>query len=103
MLLVGNLLYMVGDKGGIVTCLEARTGKEIWSERIGGNYSASPIYADGRLYFCSEEGKTIVLAPGRTFKRLAENKLDEGFMASPAVVGKAFFLRTKTHLYRIGK
>ena len=103
MLLVGELLYMVGDKGGIVTCLEARTGKEIWSERIGGNYSASPIYADGRLYFCSEEGKTTVLALGLTFKKLAENKLDEGFMASPAVVGKAFFLRTKTHLYRIGK
>ncbi len=103
MLLVGDLLYMVDDKGGIVTCLEARTGKEVWSERIGGNYSASPIYADGRLYFCSEEGKTTVLAPGRTFKKLAENKLDEGFMASPAVAGKAFFLRTKTHLYRIGK
>ena len=103
MLLVGDLLYMVDDKGGIVTCLEARTGKEVWSERIGGNYSASPIYADGRLYFCSEEGKTTVLAPGRTFKKLAVNKLDEGFMASPAVAGKAIFLRTKTHLYRIGK
>ena len=103
MLLVDDLLYMVDDKGGIVTCLEARTGKEIWSERIGGNYSASPIYTDGRLYFFSEEGKTTVLAPGRAFKKLAENKLDEGFMASPAVADQSFFLRTKTHLYRIGK
>ena len=84
-----------------VRTFDRQTGKEVWSERIGGNYSASPIYADGRLYFCSEEGKTTVLAPGRVFKKLAENKLTAGFMASPAVTGKALFLRTKTHLYRI--
>lgn len=103
LLLVGGLLYMVDDKGGLVTCVEANTGKEVWSKRIGGNYSASPIYADGRLYFFSEEGKITVLAPGREFKKLAENKLNDGFMASPAVVGKSLFLRTRTHLYRIEK
>lgn len=99
-LLVDGLVYLMHDTG-IATCLDATTGEEIWKERIGGEYSASPIYADGRIYFFSQEGVTTVIAPGRTLKILAENKLDEGFMASPAVAGRALFLRTKTHLYRI--
>ena len=100
LLLVGELLFMIDD-GGVSSCLEARTGAEVWRERIGGNYSASPLYAEDRLYFFSEEGKVTVVGAGREFKVLAENKLDDGFMASPAVAGKALFLRTKTHLYRI--
>ena len=98
--LVGDLLFSIDD-GGIASCVEAKTGAEVWRERIGGNYSASPLAADGRLYFFSEEGKATVVEAGRTFKKLAENKLDDGFMASPAVSGQALFLRTRTHLYRI--
>ncbi len=100
LLLVGDLLYTIDDNG-VATCLEAETGKVVWNERIGGNYSAAPIAADGRLYFCSEEGKTTVVALGREFKKLAENTLDDGFMASPAVSGKSLVLRTKTSLYRV--
>ena len=99
-LLVNDLLFMIDD-GGIASCVEARTGKVVWTERVQGNYSAAPLYADGRIYVCSEEGKVALLAPAREFKLLAENKFDDGFMASPAVSGKALFLRTKTHLYRI--
>ena len=88
------------DLGGLVTCVDAKTGKEIWSERIVGNYSASPIAANSRIYFFSEEGKTTVIAAGSKFKKLAENKLAAGFMASPAVHGRAPILRTKTHLFR---
>jgi outer membrane protein assembly factor BamB len=99
-LLVDDLLFMIDD-GGIATCLEAKSGREIWRERVGGNYSASPISGEGRLYFFSEEGRTAVLEAGRQFKILAENKLDDGFMASPAVSGKALYLRTKKNLYRI--
>ena len=66
-----------------------------------GEYSASPVYADGRLWFLSEGGKTTVLKPGRAFEQAAENRPEEGFMASPAIAGKAFYLRTRTHLYRI--
>jgi hypothetical protein len=73
----------------------------VWTDRIGGSYAASPIYADGRLYFFSQEGKTTVLKPGRAFIPLATNSLADGFMASPAVSGKALFLRTRTSLYRI--
>ena len=100
--LVGDLLFGVED-GGVATCWEARTGDVLWNERLGGNYSASPLAAEGRLYCFSEEGKTVVLAAEREFKKLAENSLDEGFMASPAVSGKALILRTKTHFYRIEK
>ena len=99
-IIVDDLLYMVSDSG-VAMCVEVATGKLVWRERLGGTYAASPIYVDGRLYFCNQQGKTIVLKPGRTREVLATNKLDEGCLASPAVDGKALFLRTKTHLYRI--
>ncbi len=99
-LLIEDLLFMVDDSG-IASCIEATTGESVWRKRIGGKYSASPIYADGRIYCFSHEPKTTVIQPGREFTLLAENELDEGFMASPAVAGKALILRTKTHLYRI--
>jgi outer membrane protein assembly factor BamB len=91
---------MVSDDGA-VTCLESLTGKQVWREHISGSYAASPIFADGRLYFFNQQGKTTVLKPGRSFEVLATNALDDGFMASPAVASKALFLRTKTNLYRI--
>jgi outer membrane protein assembly factor BamB len=100
LLLLGDLLFMVND-GGIVTCLEARTGTEVWHGRLTDSYSASPVSADGRVYFFSEDGKTTVIEAGRAFKILAENSLDDGFMASPAIDGQAFYLRTRSHLYRI--
>ena len=100
LLLLGDLLYAVDDNG-VVTCWEALTGKVVWSERLGGHYSASSLAAAGRIYLFSEEGKTTVLATGREFKKLAENQLGDGFMASPAVSGNALFLRSRTHLCRI--
>ena len=99
-LLVDDLLYIVSNQG-TATCLEAATGTLVWSERIGGNYLASPLYADGRLYFFSTQGKAVILTAGRTYEELAENTLEDGFMASPAVADNALILRTKTHLYRI--
>jgi outer membrane protein assembly factor BamB len=95
-----GLLFMIDD-GGIAGCVDAKTGEEIWRERVQGNYSASPIMAEGRIYVCSEEGKVGVFEAAREFKKLAENEFPTGFMASPAVAGKSLFLRTKTHLYRI--
>lgn len=99
-LLVDDFIYMIGDTG-IASCVDAKTGDQVWQQRIGGEYSASPVYADGKLWFFSEDGKTTVLKPGRSFEVISENKLDEGFLASPAIAGNAFFLRTRTHLYRI--
>lgn len=101
--LVGDWLFMLNQDGGVVTCLEAKTGKPVWSERLPGlgNYSASPVHAEGRLYFCNENGQTTVLAAGPEYRVLAENLLADGFMASPAIAGKALFLRSKSALYRI--
>jgi outer membrane protein assembly factor BamB len=98
--LVDGLLYLVSDEG-MVTCLEADTGKQVWRTRLPGNFAASPIYGDGRLYFSNQKGQTTVLLPGRTFQAAATNALAAGFMASPAVADKALFLRTRTHLYRV--
>ena len=102
LLLVDDELYMVSDSG-TVSCLDGRTGAELWRERIGGQYSASPVYADGRIYCFSQDGKTTVFKPGRAYQAVATNQLDAGFMASPAIAGHALYLRTKTHLYRIEK
>ena len=100
MLLIGDELYFINDEG-IGMCVDARTGTENWKERIGGNYSASPLFANGRIYLFSQEGKSVVIEASKQFKHLAENTLDGGFMASPAVAGNALFLRTESHLYRI--
>ena len=99
-LLVGKEIYLVSDTG-VGSCFDALSGEIRWQERISGNYSASPTYVDGRIYFCSQEGKTTVLQPGTQFLKLAESHIDGRIMASPAVVGRAFLLRTDTHLYRI--
>jgi len=101
-LLVGEELYLITDNG-IATCVDARTGKEYWRARVGGNHSASPIYADGRVYFLSEEGQSVVIAPGQQFKHLATNQLDGLTLASMAVAGESIFIRSETHLYRIAK
>ena len=98
--LVDGLIYMVSDDG-VASCVEAASGDVVWKKRIGGRYASSPIVADGRVYFCNQDGVTTVIEPGREYKLLATNQLDDGFMASPAVAGNALYLRTKSHLYRI--
>jgi outer membrane protein assembly factor BamB len=100
MLLVGGELYFVADNG-IATCVDARTGQQHWQERIGGNVSASPVYADGRIYITTEDGRTIVIAASREFEKLAENDLGERTLASAAISGKALFIRTASNLYCI--
>ena len=99
-LAVGDELYVVTD-GGIATCLDAKTGGVVWQQRLGGTYSASPVFADGRIYFLAEQGVTTVIAPGREFRRLAANTLDGGLLASMAVSGGSLYLRTDSHLYRL--
>ena len=99
-LLVGDELYMVTDNG-IATCVDAKSGEELWRARLGGNHSASPIYADGKIYFLSEEGESVVIAPGRQLKHLATNQLDGPTLASMAISDSSLFVRTATHLYRI--
>ena len=99
-LLVGEELYLIND-GGIATCVDAKTGNEYWRVRLGGTHSASPIYADGRIYFLSEEGESVVIAVGKQYKVLATNQVDGQTLASMAVSGGSIFVRSQTHLYRL--
>jgi len=99
-LLVDDLIFTINDTGTI-TCLEASTGEQVWSQRIAGDYASSPLYADGHIYCFNMDGKATVFKAARKYEILANNRLDSGFMASAAVSGKAIFLRTKTHLYRV--
>lgn len=99
-LLAGDRIYMVDD-GGFATCLDRMTGTAIWRKRIGSEHCASPICIGDRIYFFDREGQTVVLKKADAFEEIARNQLDDGFMATPAVVGDAFVMRTVTHLYRI--
>lgn len=98
-LVVDGRLFMMNDVG-VATCLDAKTGKELWVERLDGEYWSSPIYADGLIYCCSMDGHVPVFHAKGEFELAAENKFDEGFVASPAVAGKSLILRSKTHVYR---
>jgi outer membrane protein assembly factor BamB len=102
MLFVRPFLFFVTDTG-VAKCLKATTGQEIWRERLGGKHSASPIWADGRIYFLSDKGKTTVLESSDEFKVLAENKLNEKCIASPAVSQKQIFIRSEKNIYCIGR
>jgi outer membrane protein assembly factor BamB len=100
----GKYFYVVNDKG-IVRCFDAKTGREVWGpERLKpGNYSSSPVLADGKVYVVSEEGVTTVLRAGPKFEVLAENPLNDACLSSPAVSGGQILIRTAQFLYCIGK
>jgi outer membrane protein assembly factor BamB len=98
----GGLLFYVDD-GGIVSCVDTKTGEAFYRERLGGKFSASPILADGKLYFCSREGVVSIVPAAKEFKILAQNTLDGPIMASPIADGGALFIRTDKALYKIGK
>lgn len=96
-----GLIYTVSDQG-VLMCLDASTGKPVWQERLGGNFWASPVLAEGRLYFCGEDGAVSVVRAGRTFEREAKTKLDGSIFASPALVDATLLIRTDKALYRFG-
>jgi outer membrane protein assembly factor BamB len=98
--LADGLIYTVSD-GGVASCLDAASGEERWRKRVGGDYSASVLYAEGRVYFFDRVGRTTVVKAGDEFEELTVNQLDAGFMASAAVAEGALLLRTETHLYRV--
>jgi outer membrane protein assembly factor BamB len=102
LLLDGERLFMVSDQG-IASCLDARTGRVYYTERLDGEFSASPVWANGFIYCCNQTGKTFVLRAGQEFVLEAENRLDDGCMASPAISDQYLILRTRTHLYGIAR
>ena len=100
----GKYFYVVNDKG-IVWCLDAKTGQEVYGQKRlkAGTYSASPVLADGKVYATSEDGVTSVFRAGPAFEVLAENSLGEYCLSSPAISDGQIFIRTSNHLYAVGK
>jgi outer membrane protein assembly factor BamB len=102
-ILYQDLLYTCSN-AGMLTCYEADTGKEVYKERLGGvSYTASPVAADGRLYFVSEEGQARVVKSGRQFELLAVNDIDDICMATPAISDGTLFVRSQHHLLALGR
>ena len=101
-LLVGDAIYLFSDKG-IATCLDRHTGEVHWTGRLGGSFSSSPIFADGKIYIGNREGEMFVIKPGDELDILNENEFDEAVMASPAAVDNALYVRTDKAMYRIEK
>ncbi len=95
-------LYSI-SRDNILHCLEAASGEIVWRQRLAGTYSASPVYADGRIYLLSAEGETLVLRPGAKYEEIATNDLGETCYASMAVSQGNFFIRSAQHLYCIEK
>lgn len=100
--LLGDELYWTSDDG-IANCTDVRSGEVHWQERMNQQHLASPLLAEGRIYFFGKGGKTTVIKAGKQFERLAENQLEGDVVATPAIVDGTIFLRTDAHLYRIGK
>lgn len=100
----GKYFYVVNDRG-IMWCLDAKTGAEIYAQqRIKpGTYSGSPVLADGKIYVTNEDGLTTVVKAGPAFEVLAENALNDYCLSSPAISDGQIFIRTAQHLYCIGK
>lgn len=97
-IVVNGLVFVINDDG-VASCLDTATGQTHWHHRIAGTYRASPVYASGRIYFCSLEGTVTVVAAEKTYRELAVNQFDQGFQASPALHGNALILRSLTDLH----
>lgn len=102
MLVYGDHLFLVNDNG-VAACHAVRTGDVVWSERLGGNVTASSILIDGKIYTISEDGTVYVYRAAPTFELLAKNSVGEDVFATPAVANQRLYIRGKTHLFCIGQ
>jgi outer membrane protein assembly factor BamB len=100
-IVIDKVVYMVADQG-VITCADAKSGDVLFRQRVAGNYSASPLAADGKLFFCSREGDVTVARASSAWEELSKNHLAGQLMASPAVWGNSLIVRSDSHLYRIG-
>jgi outer membrane protein assembly factor BamB len=101
--LVDDLIFLVDD-GATASCIDAKTGAQLWQQRVAGPaFSASPLYADGVIYFFAEDGSATVIQPGREYKEIGRNRLEGGkeCKQTPAIAGKSLFIRTESNLYRV--
>lgn len=98
----GDLLFLFSDKG-IITCIETKTGKQLWQHRVNAAFSGSPVRAGDKLYCIAENGEVIVLAADKEFKELGRNPLGEDSRSTPAISGGRIYFRTYSHLFSLGR
>jgi len=97
-----NGLVFLATNAGVAVCLDAATGQEVWKERLGNGFRATPLVSGNKVYYLTLQGRTVIVEAARQFKVVARNDLDEETHASPAAAGGDLFIRTRLHLYRIG-
>ena len=98
---VGDLYFYASDRG-ILSCLDLKTGEELWQQRLGGAFRGSPVATEDRIYFTTLDGKVTVIKAGLQYEELAVNELGEQVSASPAISDCALFYRGEKHLICIG-
>jgi outer membrane protein assembly factor BamB len=95
-----GLIYTVNTRN-ILSCIDAVTGKEVWSEHVTSNYDSSPLYVNGNIFFFSVKGEVLVIKAGRKYEVVATSQMDSGIWATPAVLRNSVILRTQKYLCRI--
>lgn len=95
-----GLIYLVTTMNNMM-CVDAATGDEVWSNHLTTNFNASPLYINGNIWFFSVKGEVIVLKAGRKYEVVAQNQMDSGIWATPAVLRNTMILRTQKFLYKI--
>ncbi len=99
-----GLIFWINDKENVAVCADAKTGTEIWTERLGGGtVSSSPIMIDGKIYAVTEDGGVFVFPAAKEFELLAKNDLKEPVYATPAVADGRLYIRGFKHLFCIGE
>ncbi len=101
--IIAGKYVIVADDGGVASCFDAKSGERLWRERLAGDQSASPVLADGIVYYFSKRGEATLVRPGDEFEVVAKNRLDEPISASPAISEGQIFVRSHEALYCIGK
>jgi outer membrane protein assembly factor BamB len=100
--IIDGLIYTIDTKS-MMECIDADSGNTIWSEKVKGKFNASPVYADGYIYFPSTRGNTLVIKEGKKYKQVSDNKLEGQIWATPAIANDALIIRTSEFLYKISK
>lgn len=100
LLIKDGLIYTMTTRN-IMMCIDAKTGQEVWTERQRTNFNASPVYADGNIWFCSVKGEVLAIRPGRKYEVATTNQMDSGIWGTPAFLRNAVIVRTENYLCRI--
>jgi len=101
-IIYGDLLYVLADNG-VLSAYDARTGENIYQQRLPTSFSASPVAADGRLYLSSEDGDVFVVKAGRQYELLSRNTMGQALMATPALTDGMLIVRAGEAIYALGE